>query len=314
MKNIFKKTHTTKTKEQVSLKSKRGVIISSVVAGVAVATGIVVSLVLINPNLFPPKARALDVEDVSELDDEIAPIMAKYQKNATKDDLTKVFNCSDLVNIALNKVSQLESLKTITTGSIKASIATQTVYSMYVRDGDERMYENISAGFVKVGIRFYQDLEGVVIYKGSNVGVKTANWVDGEKEEISIDEYDDVWGKDLTRRSIYIISSKTVLDTSIAEKTSDGYKVTLDLDPTYGSARYVKQMVQTSGLDKDPVFYSIKLTYELDNDLLIKHVDMNSNYDVHAVTWVNSDERLEEQYYYGDYEIPSLTEDCDYID
>ncbi len=313
--NFHKKAKTNKSKKEkveTKIASKKGVIISSVVAGSAVGIGIAVSLLLINPNLFPPVAPNYAELAINELDDDNTALLRKYNKNKTSADFTNDFKPYEIINIGLTKATELESFKTILSGDIKASIATQVANSTYIKDGDNHFYENISAGFVKVGLRFYQDTTGVDIYNGSDVSATGCTWSESNKSNLSISEYDEIWGKDLSRRTIYIISSKTTLDTSTAEKTADGYKVSLDLNPVLGAARYVKQMVMTSGLDREPIFSKINLTYTLDNELNILNVDMNSEYQVYTFTWVNSYEHLVEKYYYGDYEIPSLAEDCEY--
>ena len=299
-------------KKETRIKSKKGLIISSVVAGSAVAIGIALTVILIIPNIFPPIEFDYSKLNITELDDDYSGVYKKFKNSTGVDDYTKIYKPDEMVNIGLLNATNLESFKTITTGTVKASIATQVVRSTYIKENEKHFYENISSGLVKVGFRFYQKDEMVELISGKNITESSANWVEGKSTSLTTSEYDEQWGKDLSRRTIYIISSKTVLDTSTSEKTSDGYTVTIDLNPDLGSARYVKQIIMTSGLDRNPIFHSIKLTYHLDSNLMIQDVNMVSNYEVYKMIYVPSDEQLIEKYFYGDYQIPSLEEKCEY--
>lgn len=114
---------------------------------------------------------------------------------------------------------------------------------------------------------------------------------------------------------IYIISNKTVLETSSYELNGETLKLSLDLHPIYSVMKYVKQMVMTSDLGREPTFHEVHLDLQIDKNLVLQTVDIKEVYDVQSfgVTSKNTVGELHEVRYYDlNEDIPELTQKLSY--
>ena len=264
--------------------------------------------------LFFPKEQAIDyskMRDVDFEDDQVA-LMKRY--NATKvDNYVDKFAPHELANISINKIKEHDYFVSKTIGKVDALGVEQTVHATSIKNKEEYFLENISASsMLQTGYRFYQKNDQITTYKGDKVETTKAVWDETPVSELSTVEHEEKWGKQLSRPFIYIISSKTAFDTSTAEKTSDGYRVRLDLSPKYSVLRYVRQMVSISPV-KDPIFHSIQLNLLLDKDLNLLSTEINESYSVVMVVTAESVAHINETYIYDvDTSIPSLNLDLEY--
>lgn len=264
--------------------------------------------------LFFPNNAVIDYSKMKDADfeDDQALLMKKYQSTKS-DDYTTAFKPYEIANIGINKISNHDYVQVKTKGDVNAMGVNQTVRATSIKNKDEYFLENISASsMLQTGKRFYQRGETITTYNGENVEAERANWNSTPQSELSLSEHEAKWGKQLSRPLIYIISSKTSYDTSTATKTSDGYKVILDLHPKYAVLRYVRQMVEISPV-KDPLFHSIQLTLNLDNDLNLLSTEVNESYSVVMVVTAESVANIKDVYTYDQATpLPSLSENLTY--
>ena len=264
--------------------------------------------------LFFPNNAVIDYSKMKDADfeDDQVLLMKKYQSSKS-DDYTAAFKPYEIANIGINKISNHDYVQVKTKGDVNAMGVNQTVRATSIKNKDEYFLENISASsMLQTGKRFYQRGETITTYNGENVESERANWNSTPQSELSLNEHEAKWGKQLSRPLIYIISSKTSYDTSTATKTSDGYRVILDLNPKYAVLRYVRQMVEISPV-KDPLFHSIQLTLNLDNDLNLLSSEVNESYSVVMVVTAESVANIKDVYTYDQATpLPSLSEDLTY--
>ena len=144
-----------------------------------------------------------------------------------------------------------------------------------------------------------------------------ATWNHEPYESLNLEQFEEKWGRNLSRSSIFIISSKTVLaDQCSATKVGDEIHVSLELHPITSVLRYVKQMVATSDLDAAPNFHKMHIDMVLDEDLNLLSTKTNEVYDVKSfgITAKNSKGYLQETLIYDvPEELVGLDEACDYV-
>lgn len=280
--------------ENLKKKKRNNIIITSlgVIASIAIG-GIGGYFIAIE---LSPKGFDYSKLNQNEYEDDVVSIYNNYLSNPL-DPLS--YSPNDLVNIALYKYS----LETYTESDVNASAVslgvTQKTFGKSIKNNKQFFNESISqSSFVKVAKRFYEDEDSVSIYSGEinndNEGV-SGNYKD--KNDYTIDEYIDTWGKDLSRPVIYNISSKTTLDTSFINKTDNGYLVSLDLDPITSVIRYVKQMVQMSNLDTAPQFENVHIEFSLDDELNLIEMNVQESYYVWVVGKNFTEATLNEKFY-----------------
>ena len=246
-----------------------------------------------------------------ELEDDQEQLMTRYN-STQEDDLSKVFNTCELANISINKFKEHKYYYSKTYGNASAVGINQTIRASVIKYGNNYFMENISSGLISTAKRFYQNGEIVKTYNGNNIQVERAHWDESSLEELSLVEHYEKWGKDLSRPLIYIISSKTVLNTSTTEVTQSGYVVHLDLSPEYSILRYIRQMVSISNV-KNPIFESVHLDLTIDKDMNLAKMEVSESYSVVKVFRVNTTASLEETYTYDQKtKIPSLNENVNY--
>lgn len=264
--------------------------------------------------LFFPANQAIDYSKMKDVDfeDDQEALMRKYAVSKS-DDYTKDFAPYELANISLNKFKDHEYVKSVTHGKVNAMGVEQTIRATSIKHKDEYFLENISASsMLQTGKRFYQSNGVVKTYNGTNAESEKATWADPAESELTLEEHEAKWGKNLSRPLIYIISSKTAFDTSTATKSEDGYVVRLDLSPKYAVLRYVRQMVEISPV-KDPYFHSVQLTMYLNNDLTLLKSEVEESYSVVMVVTAESVANISDEYTYDiETPIPTLDQDLEY--
>lgn len=302
------------------MNKKLKVIVSTAAGVILIGGGIPLGIFL--SDLFTFNGIDYSGLDASANEDNASALYKKYEseKGKSATELSKTYSGTELVMIAENNISKHESAQTVGVGIVNAAMGVkQSVYSAVIKSGNDYFMENLSkSSFVQVAKRFYQSgsKDEVNTYQGELVDEKHANWKTSPIETLTKAEHDEKWGKDLSRSSIYIISSKTVLSNKV-ESDGNNLKISLSLDPVYSVIRYVKQMVNVSDLAQPPVFHSVDITYTIDQDMKLLSREINEVYDVASFGVVSKNTKgylLETIYYDGSYKIPSLNENFTYSD
>lgn len=301
-----------KVKKEKKPVSKKHIIISVSVTVLCLVVGGVGGY-FIGQHLFKQN-QTIDYSKLKDVDfeDDQEALMRRYQASKV-DDYTTSFKPYELANIATNKIKEHDYVVSKTYGQVNAMGVEQSVRATSLKIKDEYFLENISySSMVQTGKRFYQKDGIVKTYDGSNVEKEKAKWSEPVQSELSLEEHEAKWGKDLSRSLIYIISSKTAFDTSTAEKTNEGYTLRLDLSPKYAVLRYVRQMVEISPI-KDPYFHSVQLTMYLDSNLTLLKTQVEESYSVVMVVTAESVANISETYTYDvEKAAPSLDQDLEY--
>jgi hypothetical protein len=269
------------------------IVTTSIVVTVGLTLGVIVGVHVGNA-LSVTGAVDYSAYTIEKYEDDYAALMKKYDKDKS----VSSYQPYELVNIAIEKFAKNEHSKTVTRGNVKAAIVTQEIFGEDVRDGNEFYTESLSYSSIKkCGVRFYQHADSIDEYRGTNIKSNgSATFQEKNKSTVSFKEHEDNWGKTLSRPVIYIISSKTVLDSTL-EETADGYKVTMNLDKVTSVLRYVKQMVSISNLDRTPDFSKVSLSFNLDKDLNLKQMSTEEEYVVYVVGKNESKGKLTVDFY-----------------
>ena len=291
-------------------KGKLALIISG---GVVLALGFGVLGFMVGQNVFEQKV-SYNSFDIDDLEDDNAALFNKYSKSNIST-TSKICKPYEIAELALHRVSFHDYVKVDTAGSVKASIVEQAIKSVTMRTGNDYFFESLSySSMVKTAWRFYQDNETVETYEGSLKSFSDYSY-NGMTKKSTYSEYVDEWGMTYDRPSIYIVSSKTILDEGTITTLDNGnYQVVLNLNSTYSVVRYVRQMVSTSKLSKEPIFSSVQLTYEIGQDFNLVSISTFEKYKVYKGFWVDSVGSLINEFSYDDtsLKIPSLEEMYDY--
>ncbi len=181
--------------------------------------------------------------------------------------------------LAFDNTFNYENVIISSQGSVEAMGTTQEITANTIRIGNEICSENLSYGkYVKVADRFYLNNNSVLHVKG-NFNDNVVNW-NGDKQNLSLDEYENSMGGAINEYILYIISSKTVEKYSEVTKLEDGnYSFNLELHKVNSVVKYVKYMKATGGLQEYPVFKEpIKLSVIIDSNYRLVKVVSNEKY------------------------------------
>ena len=261
--------------------------------------------------MYPPGFSADDyVADIDE-------IMTRY--NALSDKTingVKNFSNSDIINIVLEKYRTTEYSWSLGIGTAY-TIITQTIRNAQIKNGDKYFEEQLSySNIVNVANRSYQTGVGgdVTLYKGSALSAEHSSYSDSHRT-FSPSEYKDYLGKTLDEMFIYIISEKTVVDSS-KTISGDDVIINLELNPNLSTFFYKVQMMNISGLSNLPPFTEVKLTYTFSKDLVLKHLSADETYTAtkEGVPVPAETHDIIEYYYHSGEEkpIPEYNESIDY--
>jgi len=164
----------------------------------------------------------------------------------------------------------------------------QQIRSTVIKDGTKYFEESLSlSSAVNLADRMYQEGDQVIRHEGK---------VDSKNVEVpanldktttyTLEDYAKAMGRDLDNPCIYIVSSKTTYTDSTAKsgaatsfaKDGDGYRLELELNPTYSIVNYVKQMQTISSLYSQPSFQYVHLSISMDSDLNLKSLSTHEYY------------------------------------
>lgn len=301
---------TIKSKNSGDKKSKSLKIIVTISMGlVAAGGGVGLGLFFGQEFLTPQTNYNYNIKD---LEDDVDSLYRKYK--SMDESQYSSFKPYEMVNIGYKKLVEHSNFYSYSIGNVNASGILQTIFATSMKYDHSYFNESISqSSLVQVAKRFYQSNSGSVeLYKGSATSSSTAVWDENSKQQYSDEEFEDLYGKKLSKSCIYIISSKTVKNSNIEFK-DNVYTVELDLDPVLSVVRYVKQMSSMSDLSRNPEFHSVKITYKLDNSLALLEADIIENYEVYKFGKHKSVGTLTETFVYDtNTEIPTLDKNCNY--
>ncbi|MFA7032149.1 MAG: hypothetical protein WC201_01115 [Bacilli bacterium] len=230
-----------------------------------------------------------------------------YQnQDKTQDEYIDNFTPYQLANAAFYQSGKETYSKVVGNGQVIAGGAKQKIMSYHIKKGSDYFFESISTGLMSVAKRFYQNDE-VKWYRGKVDKSGIVAWNASSEVINTVEDFTTSWGKDLSRQTVYIISSKTALETSTISKDGDHLIISLDLDPILSAVRYVKQMVMMSALEANPVFKSINFTMTLDSNFRIIEAIATESYRVKKFGWNDATGYLKETTSYQvDEDIPDI--------
>lgn len=286
------------------------IIITSVVCGVALSAGVGLGIYFGMGYLVPNVNYNYSAE---ALEDDIDALMKKYERS--NGDISQ-FKPYELVNISTRKYADSQYHYSVVDGWVNASGIVQTIKGTSIKNDTDYFNESISASsLVKVARRFYQnDMDVVEVYHGTSIqNGASATWNESPNETLTSKEYEETWGKTLQRTSIYVVSSKTVLNSQLTTNDDGNYSVTVELDPVLSVIRYVKQMKSMSSLDRYPKFSEVNIEFEIDKNLTLLKTTVHEKYEVFKLGLHKSDSVIEEAFYYDQQiDIPDYKTNCTY--
>ena len=171
---------------------------------------------------------------------------------------------------------------------VNANMGVGGVMAPTIRYNDEYLEESLSKSDpgsimnIVVAQRDYQhgtnDDSNIDSYRGNiSSDVTNPDWNNAEHTTYTVASYEEEFGKTVSRPSVYIISSKTVLEASTVSKTNDGYSIYMDLHTSNSVARYVKRMMHLSNSEVQSFDY-IHLTFFVDSDFNLKKSSVVESY------------------------------------
>lgn len=301
-------------KEKKPVNKKKATLIYSIVGALLIAGGIGSGVLMYQFFGFNGTDYSSINQDSLEMNmEELTKRYEKANVNNLNDAVNK-FTIPELANIALYNSESHENMTIIGTGEVTATMnVKQSIRSYQIKNGDHYFVEQIShSSFVELAWRTYGDNTSTTATKGNYVDIEEGDFVtNATSTTYSNEEFESSWGKKLSNSMIYIISDMTVLETSTYKVEGETLKLSLDLHPIYSVIKYVKQMVMTSDLGKEPSFHEVHLDMEINKDLTLEKVDIREVYDVQSfgVTSKNTVGELHEVRYYDLHEtIPELNE------
>lgn len=208
-------------------------------------------------------------------------IMNRYNKLSVKtiDSMGTNFKDSDIINISLENYRNQEYCWCVASGNAN-TIVTQTIRNSQIKNGDEYFEEQLSySSVVSIAKRSLQHgKEGQIeMFDGSCGGPESAAYGPTPSGTYDKESYKASLGKTLDEMFIYIISEKTVLNSS-KKKSGTDYIINLDLNPNLSTFYYKTQMKNISGLSNLPPFSEVKLTFTVANDLTLKRMLVDETY------------------------------------
>ena len=265
-------------------------------------------------------AKTVDYSDVdaNSLYINMDNVLAKYE--ACKADGTPYeegLTSYELVNLAYYNYANMENSRSFTIGTANAAIVEQSIRGCSIREGNKFFEESLSkSNMVGVAARMYQKEDGSVdLHRGEVQNATTATW-GNEHYEYTNEEFIGDFGKTPSTPLIYIVSKKTVIkESDKVEKNSDGYHISMSLNTKKAVINYVKQMKSISNLADYPAFSSLDISFDIDNDLMIKEMHVNESYYALKEANLGADTSGDVTVYYevnGGFKIPSLNEAITY--
>ncbi len=261
-------------------------------------------------------------------------LLKKYEASSASD-YTNDFTPCELANIALKKFYDNDTWIAQGYGSGSASVMTinvdQQIRSTFAKIGNEYFEESLSkSSVVKAAWRMYETYENndsnVIQYGGTvNKDVYDSSFNESDKTVRTREEYKNYAGRYLDGIPfIYIVSDLCLAkdDQQItsgiatsAKKTTSGYTIELELDPSITVKNYVLQMQATADLAGPPKFRFVHLTFKTDSKLSLITTANYEKYYAKTAAGAGSNVVGKVTTYYqtgGDVTIPKINEQTKY--
>ena len=284
--------------------------------GISAAAGIGTGIVLkktVGPidEMYPPGF------DPREFSPDVDAIMKKYDAlNDKSINGVKNFSDAEVINVVLEKFRNNTNCYSLSIGNAN-TIVTQTIRNAQIKNGDEYFEDQISySSMVALAKRSYQHgKDGPIdVYDGTATGPEQTSYPSSPTQIYEKQAYKDFLGKSLDEMFIYVVSDKTVLDSS-RKQQGENVVIKMSLNPNLSTFYYKTQMLNLSGLSNLPPFSEVKLTYTFSKDLVLSHLAIDETFvatkagiPVPATT-----NNVIDIYYYVDYlKIPSPNEPIDF--
>lgn len=214
----------------------------------------------------------------SDIRDNEEKIYEDYKAGKISFSSLKSSDGAKAIIIALKKNEEKEYFKITAEGSVKASIATQTLYGMTEKNGNKYMTYEISNGLIKVANKMIYDTSTDVgeLYKGKvNADGKSAEYNNAPKI-YSNKSYKEEYGVRIDEYIHHIISTKTILEVQMKE-TSNGKQFIMKLDPTLSIINYAKQISKNSNMDIIK-FNFVNFSFEIDDKFNLINSTVDEEY------------------------------------
>lgn len=259
--------------------------------------------------------------DPREFSPNVEAIMEKYEKLSDKTiNGVKSYSDADIINIVLEKYRRQDYCWSIAEGNAN-TIVTQTIRNAQIKYGDEYFEEQISySSVVDLAKRSYQHgKEGAIeLHVGTADGPEAAHYPDPsvtKPKEYDKASYKKELGKTLDEMFIYIISEKTVLDSSRSAKGVDTL-IKFNLNPNLSTFYYKTQMKSISGLSNLPPFSEVKLEFTINSNLDLKQMNVDETFTAtkEGIPVPATTHNLIKNYYHvGEkMDIPTYSDNIDY--
>ena len=259
------------------------------------------------PPGFDPREFSLDPDEVWE----------KYEKLPDKTiNGVRSYTDVDIINFVFEKYRRQDYCWSIASGNAN-TIVTQTIRNAQIKNGDEYFEEQLSySSVVSVAKRTLQhgkdgDLE---LYNGGCDDPEHASYSENS-DSYSKQEYKKLLGKTLDEMFIYIISDKTVLDSS-RSTNGDEAIINFNLNPNLSTFYYKTQMKNISGLSNLPPFSEVKLKFTIDSNLNLKHLYVDETFTAtkEGIPVPAKTHNIIDTYYHAGekMDIPSISENINY--
>ncbi len=256
-------------------------------------------------------------------------LIEKYNSFPKNADFSKSFTPCELANTSLTLLHRNERYMAQGYGKGTFNVfgvsGDQAIRSTMIRNGNDYFEESLSkSSLVQAAFRMYETYEGETSstyrYKGSvDANIYDSHFSESAKETFTRDAYKETMGRYLDGiPCIYIISDRCLskegqketsgIPTSV-EKTDNGYRIELELNPGVTVKNYVLQMIQTGDLAGPPSFKYVHLTFELDSELnLISLRNRESYYAKTKKTGAGSNMKGDLTTYFYTKDVPDIPE------
>lgn len=243
-----------------------------------------------------------------------------YDGSDSGSDYSKIYEPYEMVNIAIEKYKSESFYCAVAVGQTDASIVTQTIKALHIKNDSRYFEESISNGIVSIYDRMWEEGNETKTRWGDN-----SDYASTEEKSMSNDEYVKLMGRKVSDLSSYTINANTVLlnesksgkaNTS-ARRINGGYIVELELDPDTAVENYKTQMQTISSLWEKPTFSYCHLTFRLDDSLHLLSSTSYEKYHAQMNFLIGSDctGELNTKYQWGkEIAIPELESTDDYYD
>lgn len=311
MKKSDKKEKLNNTESKPKKKiSKKSIIIYSSIGAPLIAGGIIAGILLGQSHFKVDAYGDLNANDVTE---DYSQVYEAFKK-AKPENYFTAFDGVELANISLLELTEENDFYTLSTGSVVAAGVKQSINSTYIKNGDKYFEESITeSSFVKGANRFYETESSINWHKGKYVSGTSGDYDGAKLTEYSKEDFEETWGKQLSRECIYIVTSQTCLENSVTDNNDGTHTIELELDPTLSVLRYIKQMAMTGGLSQMPVFHKVNLKFTVDDNVKLLKFETYEVYDVHMVIDANNSVgTLEQKFFYKERAIPKIDEPTNY--